>query len=110
MPGRVGHEKASQFALLNCTQPVRGKSQAIEHNRALPKVGQSLRRLRLVAYRWRALRVRVMVFYVGAPARTKAMSALCVDLVSAARRWPTLNREAALPRLMARSLAGVAGS
>ncbi len=33
------------------TQPGRGKSQAIEHNRALPKVGQSLRRLRLVAYR-----------------------------------------------------------
>ena len=33
------------------TQPGRGKSQAIEHNRALPKVGQSLRWLGLVAYR-----------------------------------------------------------
>jgi len=40
--------KPDQFALLNCTQPGRGKSQAIEHNSALPKVGQSLRRLRLV--------------------------------------------------------------
>jgi hypothetical protein len=26
MPGCVGHENTSQFALLNCTQPVRGKS------------------------------------------------------------------------------------
>ena len=40
--------KPDQFALLNCPQPGRGKSQAIEHNSALPKVGQSLRRLRLV--------------------------------------------------------------
>jgi hypothetical protein len=26
MPLRVGHKKPSQFALLNCTQPGRGKS------------------------------------------------------------------------------------
>ncbi len=41
----------SVFAALNCTKPDRGKSQAIEHNRALPKAGQSLRWLRLVACR-----------------------------------------------------------
>ena len=46
-----GTSNPGQFATLNCTPPGRGKSQAIEHNRALPKVGQSLRRLRLVAYR-----------------------------------------------------------
>ena len=44
---------------------------AIEHNRALPKVGQSLRRLRLAAYRSRALRVRVMVGYVLRPSPDK---------------------------------------
>jgi hypothetical protein len=62
---------SSQFALLNCTQPVRGKSQAIEHNSALPKVGQSLRRLRLVCLPLRALRVRVMVCYVLRPGPDK---------------------------------------
>jgi hypothetical protein len=51
MPGCFDRKKTNQFALLNCTQPLRGKSQAIEHNRALPKVGQSLRGLRFVAYR-----------------------------------------------------------
>ena len=45
----------------------RGKSQAIQHNSALPKVGQSLRRLRLVCLPLRALRVRVMVCYVLRP-------------------------------------------
>jgi len=43
MPGRAGQRKANQLALLNCTRPGRGKSQAIEHNRSLPKVRQSLR-------------------------------------------------------------------
>lgn len=47
MPSCVAHEKPGQFALLDCTQPGRGKSQAIQHNRALPKVGQSLRRASL---------------------------------------------------------------
>jgi len=37
MPGRIGQWKIRQFALLNCTQPIRGKSPAIEHNRALPE-------------------------------------------------------------------------
>jgi hypothetical protein len=59
--------QTSQFALLNCTQPGRGKSQAIEHNRALPKVAQSLRRASLGGLPLRALRVRVMVGYVLRP-------------------------------------------
>jgi hypothetical protein len=67
MPGCVCNEKPSQFALLNCTQPGSGKSQAIEHNRALPKVGQSLRRASLCGLPLRALRVRVMVGYVLRP-------------------------------------------
>ena len=41
------HKAARVLAALNCTQPSRGKSQAIEHNSALPKVGQSLRRASL---------------------------------------------------------------
>jgi hypothetical protein len=49
------------------TQPGRGKSQAIEHNSALPKVGQSLRRASLGGLPLRALRVRVMVCYVLRP-------------------------------------------
>jgi len=46
---------------------LRGKSQAIEHNSALPKVGQSLRRASLGSLPLRALRVRVMVCYVLRP-------------------------------------------
>jgi hypothetical protein len=67
MPGCFGQKKASQFALLNCTRPGRGKSQAIEHNRALPKVRQLLRRASLDGLPLRALRVRVMVGYVLRP-------------------------------------------
>jgi hypothetical protein len=101
MPGRIGHKRPSQFALLNCTQPVRGKSQAIEHNRTLPKVRQSLRWLRLVAYRLRALRVRVMVGYVLRPSPDNSYVG-CDRLVrlrgggmghfraGERRRWPAL--------------------
>ena len=101
MPGRVGHEKTSQFALLNCTQPVRGKSQAIEHNRALPKVGQSLRRASLGGLPLRALRVRVMVGYVLRPSPDNSYFG-CDRLVrlrrggmgrfraGERRRWPAL--------------------
>ncbi len=72
MSGCVGQIKASQFALLNCTQPGRGKSPAIEHNRALPKVGQSLRRASLDGLPLCALRVRVMVGYVLRPSPDKS--------------------------------------
>jgi hypothetical protein len=41
--GYVGYLKPSLLAALDCTLPGRGKSQAIQHNSALPKVGQSLR-------------------------------------------------------------------
>jgi hypothetical protein len=46
---------------------LRGKSQAIQHNSALPKAGQSLRRASLGGLPLRALRVRVMVCYVLRP-------------------------------------------
>ena len=46
---------------------LRGKSQAIQHNSALPKVGQSLRRASLCVLPLRALRVWVMVCYVLRP-------------------------------------------
>ena len=39
--GFVGYIKHSLLAVLDCTRPVRGKSQAIEHNSALPKAGRS---------------------------------------------------------------------
>ena len=39
--GFFGYIKHSLLAVLDCTQPVRGKSQAIKHNSALPKVGRS---------------------------------------------------------------------
>ena len=61
------HKAARVLAALNCTQPSRGKSQAIEHNRALPKVGQSLRMASLGGLPLRARRVRVMVGYVLRP-------------------------------------------
>ncbi len=44
MPEHVGQRKTRQFAVLDCPQPSRGKSQAIQHNSALPKVRKSLRR------------------------------------------------------------------
>jgi hypothetical protein len=103
MPGRVGHEKASQFALLNCTQPGRGKSQAIEHNRALPKVSQSLRKASLCGLPLRALRVRVMVGYVWRPSPDN--SYLGLRLFSQAAPW----WRGPLPRWRAQALAGVAG-
>jgi hypothetical protein len=64
-------ESTSLFAALDCTPPGRGKSQAIEHNRALPKVGQSLRSASLGGLPLRALRVRVMVGYVLRPSPDK---------------------------------------
>ena len=54
------------------TPPGRGKSQAIEHNRALPKVGRGPLPLRsLPSLPLRALRVRVMVGYVLRPSPDK---------------------------------------
>jgi len=46
---------------------LRGKSQAIQHNSALPNMCQSLRRASLGCPSLRALRVRVMVCYVLRP-------------------------------------------
>jgi len=101
MPGCVGQDKSCQFALLNCTQPGRGKSQAIEHNRALPKVRQSLRGASLGGLPLRALRVRVMVGYVLRPCPDKSYFG-CNRLVrlrgggvgrfraEGRRRWPAL--------------------
>lgn len=57
----------------------------IEHNRALPKPGQSLRKLRLVAWRWRALRVRVMVGYVWRPGPSAAVPTTFAPLTAAWR-------------------------
>lgn len=93
MVGHVGHDNPSQFALLNCTQPGRGKSQAIEHNRALPKVGQSLRKAALGGLPLRALRVRVMVGYVLRPSPDKGYvgalrgSSQCCAPVAYAQPW-----------------------
>ena len=64
---RLRRERPARFAMLNCTPPGRGKSQAIEHNSALPKIGQSLCRASLGGRPLRALRVRVMVCYVLRP-------------------------------------------
>ena len=101
--------KPDQFALLNRTQPGRGKSQAIEHNRALPKVRQSLRRASLDGLPLRALRVQVMVGYVLRPSPGKSyFSSLCSGFLF----WRFALRAGwcgSLPRLLARSLAGVAG-
>jgi len=107
MPGRVGQRKTNQLALLNCTPPGRGKSPAIEHNRALPKVGQSLRRLRLVAYRLRALRVRVMVGYVLRPSPDKGYVGVAVAALGSS--GASRGRWGSLPRRWARALAGCAG-
>jgi hypothetical protein len=51
------------------TMPGRGKCRCacIQHNRALPKTGQSLRKASLGGLSLRALRVRVMVVYVLRP-------------------------------------------
>jgi hypothetical protein len=67
MPERVGQEKTHQFALLNCTQPVRGKSPAIQHNRAFCKMQPVANRVGLVSAPLRALRVRRRVGYVLRP-------------------------------------------
>ena len=61
----LNHLVSARYA--NVTPPGRGKSQAIEHNRALPKAGQSLRGAALGGLPLRALRVRVMVGYVLRP-------------------------------------------
>ncbi len=71
------------------TLPGRGKSQAIEHNRALPKAGQSLRRASLGGLPLRALRVRVMVGYVLRPSPDKSYSGAAIAALgySGAARW-----------------------
>lgn len=66
-----------------------------------------LRRLRLVAYRWRALRVRVMVGYVLRPSPDKGYVGAAIAAFGysgASRGWG-----GSLPRRRARALAGVAG-
>lgn len=86
-------ESAWVLAALDCTPPGRGKSQAIEHNRALPKVGQSLRRAALGGLPLRALRVRVMVGYVLRPSPDKGYvgalrgSSQCYAPVAYAQPW-----------------------
>ena len=80
---------------------LRGKSQAIQHNSALPKMCQSLRRASLGCPSLRALRVRVMVCYVLRPCAAKGVSrrVAWVWLARCARGWHTPNLWAALPRL-----------
>lgn len=109
--GSVGYLKAVCSLRSIAPRPLRGKSQAIQHNSALPKVGPvAPLKLRLVA--------RPLARPAGsgngllclAPLRGQLRhSALRVVSVSAAHRWPTFNRSAALPRLTARSLTGCAG-
>ncbi len=71
---------------------LRGKSPAIQHNSALPKMCQSLRRASLGCPSLRALRVRVMVCYVLRPfaahpaiQRVRAFTAWCKGVASL--RW-----------------------
>jgi hypothetical protein len=101
MPGCFGHEK--QVSSRCSTAPSRSgvNRERFNINRALPKVRQSLRGLRLVAYRWRALRVRVMVGYVLRPSpdnnyfgcdclvrlRSGGLGRFCAG---ERRRWPAL--------------------
>ena len=94
------HKAASVLAALYCTPPGRGKSQAIEHNRALPKVGQSLRIASLGGLPLRALRVRVMVGYVLRPSLDKGYVGVAIAALGssgAARGWG-----GSLPRRRAR--------
>ena len=75
MPGCVGQRKTSQLALLNCTQPVRGKSPAIQHNRPFCK----MQPVAAHGFAWCQHRFAPCGFAEGsvmscAPARTTAMS------------------------------------
>ena len=88
-------------------RPAGGKSQAIEHNSALPKVGPVATQASLgVAYRWRALRVRVMVCYVLRPQQSQhRYSALRVVSFSAMRNVElSLAHPAGLPAAARTSL------
>jgi len=89
------------LAALDRTPPGRGKSQAIEHNRALPKAGQSLRGAALGGLPLRALRVRVMVGYVLRPSPDNSYVGVAIAALgySGAARlvvWATSAPEGAL--------------
>lgn len=64
---------------------LRGKSPAIQHNSALPKAGQSLRRASLDGLPLRALRVRVMVCYVLRPSPLTPPSSAAAPSLHGAR-------------------------
>ena len=103
-------KRPARFAALNCTPQGRGKSQAIEHNSALPKATAPPAEKLLSA--WAAARPagsgNGLLCLAPQPGQLR-YSALRVCLFRAAHQWLTLNRWAALSRLTARSLAGCAG-
>ena len=90
------------------TKPGRGKSQAIEHNRALHKAGQSLRWASLDGLPLRALRVRVMVGYVSRPGPATAIPAcFAASVYSGAARWVMLAKSPGRAGWVRRSFADV---
>jgi len=100
MPGRIGQRKTCQFALLNCTQPVRGKSPAIQHNRAFCKMQPVANRVGLVSAPLRALRVRRRGGYVlrPSPDNSYVSAAVAASAYSgAARKVALIPRPAGLP-------------
>jgi hypothetical protein len=102
------HKAARVRAALDCTQPVRGKSQAIEHNRALPKVGQSLRRASLggLPLARPAGSGNGRLCLAPRPGQRLCRRRCAALSSSGAARWVVCGP---LPRLWARALAGVAG-
>ena len=103
----------SRLACSRCSiapRPAGGKSQALEHNSAVPKATAPPAAKLLPA--WAAARPAGSgngLLCLAPPAVQRRHSALRGVSVSAARGWLTLNLWAALPRLSARSLAGCAG-
>jgi len=101
MPGRVGQRTTSRLALLNCTQPSRGKSPAIQHNRAFCKMQPVANRVGLVSAPLHALRVRRRVGYVlrPGPDNSYVSAAIAAGVYSGAMRKVALipARPAGLP-------------
>ena len=107
MPGRVGHK--TQVSSLCSTAPSRAgvNRKRLNITAHYPKQPSRCARLRLVACRCRALRVRVMVGYVLRPSPDKSYVGVAIAALGssgAARGWG-----GSLSRRRARSLAGVAG-
>ena len=92
--GFVGYVKPGLLAALNCTQPGRGKSPAIQHNRAFCKMQPVANQVGLVSAPLRALRVRRRVGYVWRPGLDNGyVSSRCsARLFSAARLVALLPR------------------